>query len=171
MDASPWGLGAVLLINGRITEFFTDPLTDDDVALYKHDLGDPAGQQTWESLAVLVALRLWQPRWQAGRVQLRIMGDSIAMLTLVLNMRPKSRCMWLIGQEIALMISQGPFVPTIGMHIPGIANTMADVLSMVSQPGNVVVLPAALQGAVQANPPRRDQAYYKTFDFRAEREA
>ena len=31
----------------------------EDVARFNFELGDPAGQQAWESLAALVAVRLW----------------------------------------------------------------------------------------------------------------
>ena len=51
-DASPWGVGAFLTVNGAVLEYFLDPLTELDVAMFQHTIGDAAGQQTWECLAV-----------------------------------------------------------------------------------------------------------------------
>ena len=55
-------MGAILLINGRIEEFIADPLTQLDVDRFGSAIGDCIGRQTWEKLAVLVALRAWAHR-------------------------------------------------------------------------------------------------------------
>ena len=68
-------------------EYFTSALCSEGVARFGFELGDPAGQQVWESLAALVAVRLWKAHWQQRRVCLTVRGDSVAMLTLVVNMR------------------------------------------------------------------------------------
>ena len=60
-------------------------------ARFGFELGDPAGKQVWESLAALVAVRLWKAHWQQRRVCLTVRGDSVEMLTLVVNMRPRTR--------------------------------------------------------------------------------
>ena len=43
-DASPWGLGGWLAIDGDITEYFTSPISADDIAKYGHAIRDVAGQ-------------------------------------------------------------------------------------------------------------------------------
>ena len=43
-DASPWGLGGWLSVNGTITQYFASPITADDEAKYGHQIGDNKGQ-------------------------------------------------------------------------------------------------------------------------------
>ena len=62
-DASPWGLGGWLAIDGAITHYFASKLTQDDVDKFNTPIGDAQGQQLWEALAVLVAIALWTPHW------------------------------------------------------------------------------------------------------------
>ena len=102
LDASPWALGAWLLEDKIIVEYFSSELTSEDTERFGVATCDPAGQQTWESLASLVALRCWAHRWQHKRVTLQIEGDSVAMLTMLLKMRPPSPEMGLIAREVAL---------------------------------------------------------------------
>ena len=42
-DASPWGLGGYLMVNDALTRYFACPLSDDDLAKYKLQRGDPKG--------------------------------------------------------------------------------------------------------------------------------
>ena len=66
-DASPWGIGGWVSIDGFVTELFSDPLGDLDVAEFGHEIGSAEGQQSWEALAILVALRLWRRLWLITR--------------------------------------------------------------------------------------------------------
>ena len=59
LDASPFGLGGVLLIDGQIAAWLADALTSHDELIHGHAIGEDTGQQTWESLVVLVAVKLW----------------------------------------------------------------------------------------------------------------
>ena len=59
MDASPWGIGGILHINGKVAELFSDVIQDDDLRILKAARADPAFQTTWEALAILVAVRVW----------------------------------------------------------------------------------------------------------------
>ena len=69
-DASPWGIGGVLLDGDRVVAFFADAVTADDVRYLGVTVGDPAAQAVLEGLAVLVAARLFAPlaQWGGGRV-------------------------------------------------------------------------------------------------------
>ncbi len=60
-----------------------------------------------------MVVRLWRSRWQKHQVQLLIRGDSVAMLTLLVNMRPHSPQMHIIGQELALEMAHFSFVPIV----------------------------------------------------------
>ena len=55
-------------------------------------------------------------------------------------MRPRTRQFRLIGQELALVFSEFSFVPVIAQHQLGLANTMADSLSRLTQPCSCVIL-------------------------------
>jgi len=163
MDASPWGLGAILCLNEQPIEYFSDQITAMDTARFDTSIGDAAGQQTWECLAALVAIRHWRRRWQVHRVKLMVRGDSVAMLTLVLNMRPHTKAMRIIAQELAIDTAHYSFVPMVTHHIPGIANTIADELSRWPQPGHVQQVPKFLKNSVQVVPASRDDSYYMSL--------
>ena len=47
-DASPWGLGGWLAIDGVITEYFASQLTQADSEKFGIPLADACGQQVWE---------------------------------------------------------------------------------------------------------------------------
>eukprot|EP00971_Amphidinium_carterae_P348913 6490740-Amphidinium_carterae.1 len=59
-DASPWGLGGVLIKQGTLMEWYTSPLGPADLECLKISLGESSAQQAAEALALLVALRLWK---------------------------------------------------------------------------------------------------------------
>jgi len=168
LDASPWGLAGICYINGVALEYFSEALTGLDVTLFRHPIGEASGQQVWESLAALVALRLWRPLWNKSNTHIRVRGDSVAMLTLVVNMRPSSPQLSIIGQELALEFASATFVPVISEHIPGIANVAADKLSRWQQPNVPHELPEGLDSALRKFPPGRDRNYYLTLANKVE---
>jgi len=163
IDASPWGLGGILLINGECKEFFASALTLLDESLFSHVRGSPDGQQVWESLGALVALRLWRQLWGRQSLTLRVCGDSMTMLSLIVNLRPSTPQLALIGREIAMEYAQAVFVPVLAEHIPGVANVTADKLSRWHQPGYNAAPCNILRHAVERVLPPRDHSYYVTL--------
>ena len=95
-------------MEANLVEYFASPLTEADLKRFDLKLGDPAGQQVWESLGALAALRLWAPRWQNRRVRLTVKGDSIAMLTTVLHLKAGSL------EELPWIRLNSPLNPTSG---------------------------------------------------------
>jgi len=168
LDASPWGLGGVLLINGECSEFFSSGLTELDESLFGLPRGSPDGQQVWECLAALVALRLWRQIWGRQALTLRVRGDSMTMLSLIINLRPPTPQLGLIGREIALEFAQAVFVPVVAEHIPGVANVTADKLSRWTQPGYPSTPSLLLCGAAQRDVPVRDRDFYYTLKLDSE---
>ena len=57
---SPWGIGGILVVNGEIAAWIAGGLDAADEDMLDIRIGDPAGQQAGELLAVLVALRAWR---------------------------------------------------------------------------------------------------------------
>ena len=54
LDASPWGLGAALRINGEWTAWLSDPLSEEDRSVLEAEVGDCKSQQLAECLCALV---------------------------------------------------------------------------------------------------------------------
>ena len=71
-DASPWGIGAVLYRDGVPLFYFISALTKYDEQRFRYKIGDHKGQQTWESLSVLVALKTWQDQYMGRRFSLTL---------------------------------------------------------------------------------------------------
>ena len=87
----------------------------------------------------------------------------MTMLSLIVNLRPPTAQLALIGQEIALEYAQATFVPVVSQHIPGAANVLADQLSRHAQPGHPTTTPQRLREARCRDVPLRDKTYYATL--------
>ena len=136
----------------NLVEYLATPLTEADLKRVDRKLGDPRGTPP-------VA-----PRWQNRRVRLKVKGDSIAMLTTVLHMKAGSQNLGLIAREVALDTAESAFEPDIGVHIPGIANDLADALSRKTAPAQTVWhLPSPLRHAKEVFAPLRDDKFYRTL--------
>lgn len=59
-DASPWGLGGWMSLNGHITHYFHSAVSSHELSIFGLTRGSCDGQQVLESLAILVALRIWE---------------------------------------------------------------------------------------------------------------
>ena len=55
VDASPFGMGAFIARGGDPKEWFAIALSEDDIAIFGLEVGDCAGQQTWECLTAVIA--------------------------------------------------------------------------------------------------------------------
>ena len=167
LDASPWGLGGALFCEGRLTAWFTSQLSADDAQILGIDIGSCKCQQAAESLAALVAFRLWLPQFLNERVLIYVVGDSVTMLSLVLHMRPAtgSRTLGIIARELALDVASCIYSPDVAEHIPGIANVLPDALSRRFEPKKTWSPPPELAQAVEHVPPLRDRSYYRTLSL------
>ena len=162
MDASTRGLGAYLVEDGVLQEFFYSDLSDTDAAICGHRLGCSDGQQTWEALVALVALRIWSPRWRNKRSCLRVLGDSVTAMVLLLKLKAKGAGPALIAREIALDMADALYQPSVVGHLPGVANTLADYLSR-PEKRNSLPLPAALRQARRRVIAPRGRRWWRTL--------
>ena len=71
LDASPWGIGGTLALNGKLKTWFCDQLQLTDIKTLGIVVGSCTCQQIVEALAVLVALRLWSDEWLRDGATLR----------------------------------------------------------------------------------------------------
>ena len=156
--AGAWA--ATLTQGGRVTEFFRDPLRRRDFMRFGFQQGACEGQQCWEALVTLVALRLWAPALQAQRFAIRVKGDSVVTLVLAGKLKAKGSGTNRIARDMALDTGAQLYVPRLLEHTPGVANHVPDVLSRLTEPGGPRELPAACRGAVERRVPPRTAHYY-----------
>ena len=165
-DASPWGMGGWLTVDGHYTHYFAVPITPADAKLYGVEIGTAAGQQIWECLAVLVAIDMWAAVWNQHRIILQIRSDNVTALTALVKMRPKTEGVGMIVRELAMRLVEMSFPPD-AYHTPGISHVIADRLSRVFAPdGDGVVANAlhpALAHATLSTPPERTKQWYKAY--------
>ena len=128
-DASPLGIGAFLIINGIIKEYAFGPLTKRDEDILRVKRGGSEGQQAWEGLAILAALRLWSWVWRDRRISLAVRSDSVSALVMLVKMKADGFGVGIISREIALDVAESLYEPNICSHIPGTTNIIADTLS------------------------------------------
>ena len=159
-DASPWGFGGWIAIDGNIVEYFAEAITNEDLVKFNLKLGEHLGQQTWEALAVLIALRQWRMHWMTVRAKLLIKADNMSALALVAYFKAKGGGPGKIARDVALEFADAEFGPDCVAHLPGVANKIADTLSRFFQPGHDVRLPAGLGHALRVHPPARPASWY-----------
>ena len=162
LDASPYGLGGVLLACDHVVSWFSSDLTHHDEVQFHHRAGSDTGQQTWEALCILVALRTWAKQWMDKQITLTIKSDNISAL--VMTSRLRITASRLVAKELAMTLSEASFMPRHVVHVPGAMNCWADALSRLSAPGGKYSIPPLLREAPRAFPAERSPAYYTTLD-------
>ena len=119
-------------------------------------MGSCTGQQLWECLAILVAIDIWANEWSQSRVVLKVRGDNVGALMLLIKMRPSNPKQAIIARELALRLVELSFPPD-AVHTPGIAHVVADELSRIYAPkGSGIVsntIHPALEHAIQTQAP------------------
>jgi hypothetical protein len=171
LDASPWGLGAALFWDDQPAAWFTSELTPADCEIFGHAIGSSSGQQTWEALVVLVALRIWLNDWRDVRASLEATSDSVSALTLLLSLKARGAGPAIVAREVALLLGDAAFRPNAVIHTPGVSHVIADALSRRYQPGVAFRVPLALAGAKEMTAPPRPRAYYKALGSPNDRDA
>ena len=157
-------MGDTLEVNYVIVAFLRSPLGVEDVNLLGHLIGEASGQQVWETLCALVALRAWKQHWKESRFNLMIRGDSVTMLTIVLHMRPASSSpgLGLLARELALDMAEGCYQPEVqAQHVAGRSNVIADALSRDFD--KQLVLPPLLEKVARTTVPQRGRSWYRTL--------
>ena len=87
LDASPWGLGGILIINCKVHSFFACPVSKHDLRVLKIIIGDTDGQQQLEALVVLVAMRLWLDVLKTKRIILTLKSDNTSALAMASSLK------------------------------------------------------------------------------------
>ena len=130
-DASPWGLGAWLSLNGKPLSWFAIPVTESDCAVLNRQIGSHESQQAFEALVLLVAVRVWQRLWQTKRICLAVRSDNVGALSVLSAFRGKGHALNIVARELALVLGTYEHAPAFIEHIPGVANSTADVVTAI----------------------------------------
>jgi hypothetical protein len=164
-DASPWGLGGWLAVDGAVKKYFSCQVSADDLEIFSIERGSCTGQQVLEGLAILVALRLWYDKDGIGRINICVRGDNVGALTLLVKMRPASAQQAIVARELALLTVKAAFPPRV-IHTPGVAHKLADLLLRVYDPRKRIDISChpILASAERTVCPERPRSFYSTLD-------
>ena len=124
-DASPWGGGAILRINGVAKEYFACGWSKASAAHLNVVPGDCKFQSFWEFLTLLLALILWGDAYTDE--SLTILGDNSSALQNALKLAGR-REMVAVAREIAWRQIRGNWAFKVG-HLPAEQNLFSDALS------------------------------------------
>ena len=80
-----------------------------------------------------------------------------------MHLKTKGRACGIIARELALTLSSANFYPSVGEHVPGIANVLADTLSRRFQLGKPSKLPERFTGVEETELPARGREFYRTL--------
>ena len=129
-----------------------------DLVTFRARTGDTAFNTTWEALALLVAVRLWEPTAGAWLVSVR--SDSLSTLLSVSNQKATAPGLRIISRELALLTAESGLTLVGLTHVPGMANEWADALSRLHAPDPKGV-PAPLRGLPVQRPPPRTPEWWR----------
>ena len=160
-DASPWGLGAVLIVDGHISAYLWDVISEQDHSILQTSPG-PEGQAIFEGLAVLVAARTWMPEWHALPTTIIMQSDSLAALGSAAKLGSSVPKMNMVVRELALEFAEGMFEIGLFGHIPGHLNTLADALSRLFDPNGPKELPEMLANVPRTIVQERCPSWWRT---------
>ena len=160
-DASPWGMGAVLLVDGVRTAWMASEWTDYDYEVLDTVAG-PEGQDLFEALALLVAMRTWVPMWSEIPTTIVVQSDSLAALGSAAKLGSSIPHMNLIVRELALEFAEGTFEVELYGHVPGHLNVEADALSRLTDPNQAKVVPESLATVPRTPVAQRTAAWWRT---------
>ena len=161
-DASPWGLGAILVQDGSIIRWIASALTDTDLQVLGVSRGDCRGQGAFEALAICVAMREWLPLWQDESTSILVKSDSMAALG-ALNREGSSRPLInKVVREIALDLAEGIYNVEVLGHQPALWNGIADALSRLDEPEADTEFPTSLEGVPRTETAPRPLAWWRS---------
>ena len=140
-DASPWGYGAVLNLDGRPVEYIATPISEDDIQRLHVVVGDPKYQAFLETMSILIAMRTWLTKWAGQQLFVHVRSDAAAALGAIHKLKSKCPSINALVREIALDVAEGLYEVNLAEHLPGHENIWADSLSRLREPDTPKALP------------------------------
>ena len=99
-------------------------------------------------------------------VVLKVRGDNVGALTLLVKMRPVNAKQAIIARELAVRLVELSFPPD-AVHTPGIAHVVADKLSRIFAPGGTGIvnknIHPALEHAIETPAPIRNSEWHRAL--------
>ena len=160
-DASPWGIGGVLLDHNRPIAYFFDAIHEVDLRRFEAQRGASGFNTLWEALAVLVALRLWAHLLDHS-TSIHIKSDNLAVISSTQKRKARNSKLSAILREIALDEVRARGLSVDFSHIFGVANQWPDALSRVFSP-SPPTFPVELANVKRTTVPWRDSSFYKCW--------
>ena len=160
VDASPWGFGGVIYVNGAPHEYFSDPISQEDVDRFGITVGSPKDQALLETIALLIAVRLWKVIILRQVWTVTVRTDSTAAMGAACRLRSPDPRMNTVIREMALDLAEGLYELDFFEHVAGVLNELPDVLSRWAQPGVGETVPRALAQAARKTPERRVDSWW-----------
>lgn len=142
LDASPWGGGAMKMVEGQPVQTLSLVWTKQDEENTGGKIGDPGSQAIWECYMVLRSLWCWLKPGQQGFVRIR--GDAKGVLSALLKRSAESPLLNVVVREITLVLA-ADFRSLETIHIWSEYNKLADALSRVKDPNQPADHPAELK--------------------------
>ena len=156
-DASPWGGGAALVVEGCIEEYFELPWpTDIHLSLgnYRVSPGHSKFQSFYEALVILLGLMCWCE--QRGSAPIALLSDNLGALSAASNAKGRGAVAAVV-RELAWRTARFRWSIIVG-HVPGELNVIADALSRLHAP-EPSVFPAVLHSAKRRRPPEMSKVW------------
>ena len=163
-DASIYGLGAWLTVNGVITSWFAVAVEPLDMQVLQRQFHHHESQQACEALCLLVALRLWSTEIKRLRATLSVRSDNVGALAVVASLKGSGEALGLVARELALDLGECEYFPKVVEHIPGVANDTADSLSRRFDPSKQPwSAPFLLKNVPEAQVPPRPYSWWRVY--------
>ena len=106
----------------------------------------------FETLAVLVALKLWSGHAAQGRLRLSVKSDSLTAISAVLKGCGRGWVVNALAAQITLVLTENALPTPDVTHVAGVDNKIADALSRLSEGADCLDANCARRRTV----PRRD---------------
>eukprot|EP00435_Cladocopium_sp_Y103_P041984 s1082_g11.t1 len=161
-DASPLGVGAILLVNGRLIKGYSSKITHRDARLldFEDAWETSSSQGIAETFSVLLALKHWAKDLSSCHVELQVQSDSIVALATTQRASGNKPSLNFLGAEIAIVCEEIGIEGLKCSHIPGAANSLADFLSRPNKMAKEEI-PGDLKGIpVHKDEGARDPEFY-----------
>ena len=98
---------------------------------------------------------------RAPRTSITIPGDNITALSMVAKTTGSPGGINKLAMELGLMLGGCNYQPMDGVHIPGLANVFADILSRKHDPNKRYEIPEAPRAVPETVLDRRDSRWYR----------
>jgi hypothetical protein len=157
-DASPWGMGGILVVAGTIVRYFATGLTAEDLRHFNASRGVSDWTTLWEGLALLIAAKLWLSVPNNSCV-LRVKSDSLGALRAAMKLSSPSPSLNSIAREFAVLLATRHIDMSLLEHIPGVSNEIPDCLSRLESP-KPKQLPTCLREVSREAAPPRDGKFW-----------